>query len=157
MDTSRWEQALIHLFPNLTTENFEIVEQPPGDYNCIAYAAGDTSKQWDYHLGRYWPSWATRSSRMQSLIEVFAGLQYEECQDGSHEAGYQKVALYEAGGAIQHAAIQQPNGRWRSKMGHGPVIEHDSPASLAGGLYGEPTTFMRRGQAHPADLRHIQN
>lgn len=144
MGTSRWVQELIRAFPYLTTENFEIVGPPSGRYNCIAYAAGDTSKRWDNHLGRYWPPWATRSSSMQSLKEVFAGLQYEECQDGNHEAGYQKLALYEARGAMQHAAAQMPNGRWRSKMGSGPVIEHDSPASLAAGPYGEPTAFMRR-------------
>ena len=150
MGTSRWVQELIRLFPNLTIENFEIADPPDGRYNCIAYAAGDTSKRWDYHLGRYWPPWATQNSSMQSLIEVFAGLQYEECQDGSPEVGYQKVALYEARGAIQHAAVQQPNGRWRSKMGPGPVIEHDSPTSLSGGPYGEPTAFMRRAAGTPS-------
>ena len=154
MDTSRWEQALIHWFPNLTTENFETVAPPSDDYNCIAYAANDTGKRWDYHLGRYWPPWATRSSSMQSLKEVFAGLQYEECNDGNHEAGYQKLALYEAGGAAQHAAVQMPNGRWRSKMGPGPVIEHDSPESLSGGMYGEPTVFMRRAVEPNRERQH---
>ncbi len=53
----------------------------------------------------------------QSLQEVFAGLGFEECDDGSFEPGYQKVALYEDGGEYQHASIQMPNGAWRSKMG----------------------------------------
>ena len=77
-------------------------------------------------------------------MEVFAGLEYEQCDDGDAEAGYQKVALYEVQGEMKHAAAQMPNGRWRSKMGQGPVIEHRSPESLAGGMYGNPTVYMRR-------------
>ncbi|MDE2787047.1 MAG: hypothetical protein OXL37_10335 [Chloroflexota bacterium] len=40
--------------------------------------------------------------------------------------------------------MQMLNGRWRSKMGKGPVIEHRSPESLTGGLYGNVHCFMRR-------------
>ena len=79
-----------------------------------------------------------------SLTEAFAGKEYERCNDYEAEVGYQKVALYEAQDLIQHAAAQMPNGRWRSKMGRGPVIEHHSPNSLSGGPYGNPTIIMRK-------------
>ena len=69
---------------------------------------------------------------------------FEECGDGSLGPGYQKVALYKDHGTWQHAAIQMPNGAWRSKMGRGPVIEHRSPESLSDGPYGSPTVYMRR-------------
>ncbi len=85
---------------------------------------------------------------MESLIEVFAGLGYQRCRDGGLESGYEKVALYEEQGAWKHAARQMPNGRWRSKMGEGPLIEHRSPESLAGGMYGEPATYMRKPANH---------
>ena len=83
---------------------------------------------------------------MESLKEAFAGLGYEPCDDGAAEEGYQKVALYEHQDRFEHAAPQMPNGRWRSKMGEGPLIEHSSPESLAGGIYGYPTVFMRRAE-----------
>ena len=92
----------------------------------------------------YWPPWATRDNRMESLEEVFAGLGYEQCYDVSPEDGCQKVALYEIQSRFQHAAAQMPNGRWRSKMGRGPVIEHRNPDSLSSGIYGNSTVFMRR-------------
>jgi hypothetical protein len=57
---------------------------------------------------------------------VFAGLGYEQCDDSSVEAGCQKVALYETQDVWTHAATQMPNGAWRSKMGEGPVIEHQA-------------------------------
>ena len=81
---------------------------------------------------------------MGSLKEVFAGLGYDPCDDSGAEDGYQKVALYEVQGEAKHATVQVPNGRWRSKMDHGPVIEHRSPESLSGGMYGDATTTMRR-------------
>ena len=45
---------------------------------------------------------------------------------------------------MQHAAVQKPNGRWRSKKDQVPVIEHRSPESISGGTYGNLTVFMRR-------------
>ena len=131
-------------FPNLRNEGFTVVDPPSDAYNCIAYAAGDTSQWWDHTPRGYWPSFATRSKRIESLREVFAGLGFEECEDDSLETGWQKVALYEDHGAWQHASIQMTNGAWRSKMGRGPVIEHRSPESLSGGPYGYPKVHMAK-------------
>ncbi len=139
-----WVQGLISAFPNLASEGFEIIDEPSEQYNCIAYATGYTDRRWDPNGRDYWPSWATETARIESLIEVFTGLGYERCDDSHFGDGYQKVALYEIQGAAKHVAIQMPNGLWRSKMGKGPVIEHRSPESLSGGMYGEATVFMRR-------------
>ena len=145
MATSRWAPALIAAFPNLSGEAFEIVEQPSGSYNCIAYAANDTSQRWDPNTGDYWPPWAPADNRIDSLKQVFAGLGYEECEDSRLEDGYLKIALYgEEEGEAKHAAVQMPDGAWRSKLGYGPVIEHRSPESLADGIYGGVHCFMRR-------------
>lgn len=144
MDTSKWTALLKTAFPNLTNESLEIVDQPSEQYNCIAFAAGDTGKWWWPDSINYWPAWATLDQKIESLREAFAGLGYEQCNNSEAESGYQKVALYEDQGMAQHVALQMPNGRWRSKMGQGPVIEHDSPESLSGGMYGAVHYFMRR-------------
>ena len=144
MDTPRWAQLLITAFPKLSGEDFEIVERVSKRYNCIAYAAGDTAKWWWPNGIDYWPPWATRDNRMESLKEAFAGLGYEQCDDSNVEDGYQKVALYGFQGRFEHAAVQMPNGRWRSKMGQRPVIEHRSLESLSGGLDGNVAFYMRR-------------
>ena len=144
MDTPRWAQLLITAFPKLSSEEFEIVERASERYNCIAYAAGDTSKWWDHNRNHYWPTPATRSNSIESLKEVFVDLGFEQCHDGRTENGYQKVALYGERGLWKHAAVQTPNGRWRSKMGQGPVIEHRSPESLSDGQYGNVAFYMRR-------------
>ena len=144
MDTSKWTELLVGAFPNLTNEGFEIVDRPSERYNCIAYAVGDTMKWWWPDGINYWPPWATETNRIDSLKEAFAGLGYEQCDHSDTEVGYQRVALFEVNGEMKHAAVQMPNGRWRSKMGQGPVIEHRSPESLSYGIYGGPTAFMRR-------------
>ena len=141
---SSWVRLIIAAFPNLASEGFEIVGEPTTEYNCIAYAAGDTDNWWWPDEDDYWPPWATMDNRMESLEEAFAGLEYELCDDSIAEEGYQKVALYGFQGRFEHAALQMPNGLWRSKMGPGPVIEHRSPESLSGGPYGEVHCFMRR-------------
>lgn len=144
MDTSSWTRLLTAAFPKLESEGFEIVGEPTTEYNCIAYAAGDTTEWWWPNGTGYWPPWATLDNRMESLKEAFVGIGYELCDDAYAEAGYQKVALYEIEGRFQHAALQMFNGTWRSKMGEGPVIEHSNPESLSGEVYGHATVFMRR-------------
>ncbi len=151
MATPRWMTWLNLSFPNLRNEGVNVVEPPSDRYNCVAYAAGDTSQWWDHTPRRYWPSYATRSARIESLQEVFAGLGFGQCDDDSFEPGYQKVALYEDDGEYQHASVQMPDGAWHSKMGEGPVIKHLNPESLSGGPYGEPTIYMRRPRAQSND------
>ena len=144
MDASEGTDELVGLFPKLAAEGFEIVDPPSDRYNCIAFAVGDTGKWWSVHQPDYWPAHATRSNSIESLVEVFAGLGFERCCDSRTEPGFGKVALYEQQGAWTHAAVQTPRGTWLSKMGEGPVIEHDHPESLADGPYGNPTIYMQR-------------
>ena len=149
MDISEWTQSLAEAFPGLSGESFGIVAPTSNRYNCIAYAAGDVSRWWDIvDEVCYWPDYASQSDSMESLIEVFSGLGYRECPDSSLASGFEKVALFEEHGAWTHAAFQTPTGRWRSKMGQGPLIEHFSPESLSGGMYGSPTVIMRRPANH---------
>lgn len=72
-------------FPNLRNEGFTVIEPPSDRYNCVAYTAGDTSRWWDHTPRRYWPPHASRSGRIESLIEVFVVLGYEQCKDESLE------------------------------------------------------------------------
>ena len=95
MDTSSWTRLLTKAFPRLSGETFEIVAQPSDQYNCIAYAAGVTNEWWSHVENRYWPDHASRSDGIESLIDVFASLGFEQCQGSSLESDYEKVALYE--------------------------------------------------------------
>ena len=147
MGASRWEDGLVSAFPKLATEGFEIVAPATKRYNCIAFAAGDTSRWWAYPPLDYWPESAARSAAIASLEAAFAAIGFEPCDGGGVEPGFEKIVLYEQQGEWTHAAVQTPRGAWRSKMGPGPVIEHQNPESLSGQLYGNPTVYMRRTKA----------
>ena len=125
MDLPNWVNLLGAAFPNLANEEFVVTEPASRRYNCIAYAAGDTTNWWEPTLGRYWPTHATRSKSIENLKTVFIGLGYEECDGSAAEEGYQKVAQYEAEGTWKHAAIQMP--KWTLAQQNGTRTSHRTP------------------------------
>lgn len=143
-------RATERAFPNLT--DYVVASPKDARYNCIAFAAGDTSKKWDPGAlpgpGYYWPPGAELGEdddHIDALKRAFAMLGYTECRTGDLEPGYQKVALY----AITeddwlHAAVQEMSGAWGSKLGASYDIRHATPQCLEGPTYGKVVCFMRR-------------
>ena len=133
--------------PHLATEGYELTSDPTDEYNCIAYAVGETDRWWSHLEGEdyYWPEHASRTPSIARLIEVFTGLGYEPCEDDGDEPGFRKVALYaDQRGDWTHAAVQLPDGEWGSKLGLYEDISHRTPESLDPDFYGEVHCFMRR-------------
>ena len=132
--------------PLLAAEGYQITSEPTNEYNCVAYAVGETDRWWSHsEADYYWPEHASRTPSIQSLIEVFAGLGYELCEDAGNEAGFNKVALYANGeGDWTHAAVQLNDGRWSSKLGPDEDISDRTPQSLDSDFYGVVNCYMRR-------------
>jgi hypothetical protein len=133
-------------FPRLTAHNHRTTSLAATDYNCVAWAAGDTGRWWE--PGLHWPV-PTEGFGPEVLEQAFRALGYEPCPDGTLEAGFEKVALYESGPYYTHAARQLPSGKWTSKLGKAEDIEHDTADDVAGGLYGQVVGFMRRPYRTP--------
>jgi hypothetical protein len=131
-------------FPRLTSANHRVTSPSTTDYNCVAWAAADTTHWWQ--PGRFWPTEvAADEFGIGALESAFRALGYEPCESGGVEPGMEKVALYaESGLLYTHAARQLPTGQWTSKLGGAEDIEHDTPDDIAGGLYGEVVQFMCR-------------
>ena len=142
-DTSGQRMWIEDHFPNLAAEGYEITSDPTDDYNCIAYAVGDTTACWSHIPGYRWPN-ASRTPSVDSLVELFKGLGFEICDDAHEEPGCEKVALYEKDGHWTHAAVQLPSGDWSSKLGPAEDIKHNSPESLCGESYGNVHCIMQR-------------
>jgi hypothetical protein len=142
-------ESIERMFPRL---NDYIVTSPKdASYNCIAFAAGDTARKWDPgqlpEPGYYWPAEALRGDNddINALKRAFAVIGFEECDDGNVEAGFRKVALYASeSDGWQHAAIQELNGDWSSKLGSSYDIRHKTPQCLEGPTYGSVMCFMRK-------------
>jgi hypothetical protein len=142
------EEYYDHHFPNLRRIGFQRTSEP-AYYNCIAYAAGDFQRRWwpgEYHpdwSDDYWPPNAPSNESLEAFASALATVGYSRCPDDRLNAGFEKVALYAKDGAITHAAVQQEDGAWRSKLGADEDIEHSLEA-LTGPLYGAVIAYFSR-------------
>jgi len=118
------------------------------DYNCIAWAAGDTKRWWwpNPALTYYWPVGAPRTLTLDAFARAYSALGYEPCANSNLEADFEKVAIYvDSADRPTHAARQLPDGRWTSKLGNLIDIEHANLECLRG-LYGRVALVVRRSR-----------
>jgi hypothetical protein len=139
--------ALEQLFPGLVGGGYRVTSLPDRDYNCIAWAVGDSHNWW--WPGRdldkeYWPPGVPRERTLAAFVAAFASVGHAVCEGEGPEAGYERIALFaDADGKPTHAARQRPNGRWSSKLGKAEDIEqqlHD----LKGALYGSVVLITKK-------------
>jgi len=153
-------------FPFLTRDLYEVIDDEPKDYNCIAFAAGDQTRWWepDPWGVYYWPI-PKREYTVVCFVEMFESLNYQKCKCSLKKRSFEKVALYhDPVGCVAtpdpaevlpnsptHAARQFPHGYWRSKLGRGELIEHKTLKCLSGTditgqrtSYGEPIQILKR-------------
>ena len=138
-------EAIKAIFPRLRGTDYRVSSPRADAYNCIAWAAGVTSAWWwpGDPERTYWPEGVPRVPTLEGFCAAFATLGYVPCESESHEAGFEKIALYAAEGAPRHAARQLPGGRWTSKLGRAEDIEHGL-RDLEGAVYGSVAQVMKR-------------
>ncbi len=135
-------------FPNLS-ESFAVTSERTFAYNCIAWAAGDTTRWWWPTGLSYWPVGAAREETVEAFVAAFRTLGYATCATGELEAGLEKVALFADGSVLTHMARQLPNGSWTSKLGKSWDIAHMEPEEVGGKIYGAPILFLARPLVSP--------
>jgi hypothetical protein len=134
------------IFPKLQHTHYRITSPPERRYNCIAWAAADTSDWWwpEPEGPAHWPEGAARALTLAAFQQAFASLGYEACDNDEVETGFEKVALYAgADGIPTHAARQLQAGSWTSKLGRMEGIEHQLD-DLTGTLYGSVVLLLKR-------------
>lgn len=112
----------------------------PGTYNCIAHTAG-IKNVWvnPYQKGEGW-----------DLYYHPLGYKRVTGTDTGFVKGTQKVAVYAKklpDGRLKeytHAAVQEADGTWTSKLGSGPLIRHRTAEAVGGGSYGEVVRVYER-------------
>jgi len=137
-------------FPNLTTGSYAITSPSTPEYNCIAWAAGDTKVWWwpDANDQYYWPDEIARDESLGAFKSLFEKLGYQRCETSDYEEGYEKIAIYvDANNKPTHASRQLSLGNWTSKLGQIEDIEHpfyglDSPK------YGSVAVIMKRSKQY---------
>ena len=132
-------------FPNLNPANHSITSPETPEYNCIAWAAGDTEAWWEPHPDYYWPMQAPREYTLEAYKKAYETVNFVECTNSRYEDGYEKVAIYiNSYGKPTHAARQLISGHWTSKLGQNVDIEHETLQVLEGPMYGKIAVIMKR-------------
>ena len=135
-------------FPNLRHEDWQRTSEP-ANYNCIAFAAGDVTRFWwpnpffPEPSDDFWPTGTPQEETVAAVVLAFSTCGYAPCEDGTLESGVEKVAIYALRDAVKHAALQQENGKWRSKLGPHEDIE-TTLKGLIGPCYGQVVQFLAR-------------
>jgi hypothetical protein len=134
-------------FPSLAADGYMMASPKTQAYNCVAWAAGDSTRWREPRI--YWPG--PPGDDLASLVSLFAALGYTPCTGDELEPGHEKVALYaDDQGEWTHAARQLTDGWWTSKLGPDEDILHRTPQALAGDLYGQVQVIMKRPTPTPS-------
>jgi hypothetical protein len=139
---------LVERFPGLAKGGYRITSEANKDYNCIAYAAGDTGHWW-WPLPPdveevFWPAGVAREETLAAFRAAFSSLGFAACTGHELESGFEKIALFaDDQGSPLHAARQLPDGQWTSKLGELEDIEH-ALHDLSGDAYGSVVLVMKR-------------
>src|SRR5579862_3353807 len=140
-----------HDHPGLTDDSCTVTSPRSSLYNCIARAAGDTTRWWwpvPLRGIAYWPKGVSREETLSAFIGAFGTLNYLPCADGSLQGGLEKVALFakRMTGLLvpTHAALQLETGEWTSKMGTLEDISHMTVEAVDGPIYGQAVQFLSR-------------
>lgn len=140
-------KPLDEVFPGLAGSGYQVTSPRNGDYDCIAWAAGDTHLWWwpgKDATKEYWPPGVPRERTSGAFVAAFASLGNVLCENDGLEGGYEKIALFaDADGRPTHAARQLLSGLWSSKLGKAEDIEHRLH-DLEGAVYGSVVLVMRR-------------
>lgn len=121
-------------FPKLADSQYSIASPMSSTYNCIAFAIGDETQWWE-HGARlcYWPPGLQRGDTLDSWVKLFEDHGYAKTNDMFIEPEFEKVAIYADLDMVPtHVAKQLPDGRWKSKLGKGHDIEHNTLDVLEG-------------------------
>lgn len=136
---------LLAAFPRLSERSDLITSPATTTYNCIAWAAGDTSRWWwpDQHYVGFWPEGARREETEEAFVVAYGTLGYRECDSADLDPDTEKVAIYSIAGVPAHAARQLSDGLWTSKLGDLEDIRHELE-ELEGQLYGQVSRILSR-------------
>ncbi len=141
-------------FPDLQAWGYEVTSAINAEYNCIAHAVQDDTRNWwpsEEGTG-YWPPGAPREETVEAFVTAFQSLGFVVCDDGAYEPEYEKLALFaDEEGAPTHMARQVDADLWTSKMGKHHDISHPLEA-VEGSEYGRVVRYLKRYRSEAPTL-----
>jgi hypothetical protein len=134
-------------FENVKSGEYEITDWHGFYQNCIGLTCGVQEWLWPSFLipgtdlEASWPGRLTLP-RPETFDKLYADKGYKKAEkpglEGCKpECDKIKIALYALGQDVTHAAIEDCQGKWDSKLGDGPRIKHAKLEQLEGKKYGK--------------------
>src|SRR5215203_195187 len=83
-------------FPSLTKKNHSVESDIDPNYNCIAYAAGITTrKYWPiFHPDYAWIRGIPSTEEVESFVKFYETFGYAETDNGEYVEGHEKIAIF---------------------------------------------------------------
>ncbi len=161
METPEKDLRIEQRYPKLESGGYKVKSPRDPRYNCVAFAVGDTGHYWQFmgYPGRsrgsyFWPD-HIKGDALEDWIELFNFVGFSLCETGDLEPDVVKIAIYVVEDNIPtHVARQTRSGKWKSKLGRGKDIVHDTLESLAGDVedeYGTVARFMKKRRYESED------
>jgi hypothetical protein len=125
--------------------NFEVLDPYTGTgYNCISHSLGIYDRWVNPLTGP-----ATQPLVHMDRMYREKGYRRVNGLDFATHSGVRKIVVYAKveGGKIKdvtHAAVQEADGKWSSKLGQLPLIRHLDPQALNGPCYGVPVAVYEK-------------
>lgn len=139
-------ERLLRYYPGLARTAYRITSPPTDEYNCFAWAAGNTDRWWSPRAFDpfFWPASIPRDTSITSFQAAYAAVGYVLSSDSVFRPGTEKIALYaKSSEDVTHAARQLGVEWWTSKLGRGVDLEHRLH-DLEGDMFGRVVAFLER-------------
>lgn len=129
----------------LGPDNYEAVSDEDINYNCLAFALGDTHNWWEptAMFGYYWPPGFPADVSVETVKKIIRLHGYVVEVDKNTRPSTEAIAIYAKNHEWEHFA-KYTNGRWVSKLGDGHDISHATLGALEGDYYGEVVLVLSR-------------
>lgn len=131
-------------FPNSFDFPFEITSPETAQYNCVAWALGDSENWWEADDDYQWLDNIEYSQSLLAVKSLFENFKFEISDNDSLEKGFEKIALFSDDNLnCTHVAKQLSDELWSSKLGISYDISHKINA-LENGIYGQVVLILKR-------------
>ena len=140
-----WKQRVNRLLPDLEEGvSFEFTSEVDYNYNCLSWALSCNTRPFENAKGAFWPWKDIPDDTAEGWAQVCQTHGFTPTENSDFSAGYEKIAILRDEEGDLHAARQDRNGKWKSKLGDiGPDIDHDGLAPLES-AYGKVVRVLQR-------------
>jgi hypothetical protein len=138
-------EEIQRIFPLLTPENHRRTSDADFNYNCLAFALGDSKNWWDppAQFGYYWPPGFSPDHKVDTVVKIIT-LHGYIIDLAKHEVPTSEaIAIYADGENWTHFSKYR-DGQWFSKIGEDHDISHSSLDILEGNFFGEVVRILSR-------------